>query len=156
MSTKVKLYLKEELFNQDLPFILWEVCQSAYKDGSPWTKEQFSMDLKLEYSHYIIVMDENQYVGFVSYHLILDEAEITHLAVKQSFQAKGYGERLLIELNKSLKQQAVQQLFLEVRCSNIPAQKLYQKYGFERITIRKNYYSHPKEDALIMCLKLRK
>lgn len=152
----MQIYRKEELEGIDLPLILWELCQNAYKDGSPWSKEQFLADLKLEYSHYLIIMKENQNVGFVSCHLILDEAEITHVAVKQAFQAQGYGKQLIKELSESLKQQEIRQLFLEVRSSNRVAQKLYQKQGFEEIAIRKKYYSHPKEDALIMCLKLRK
>ena len=156
MSSEIKICKKEEVTDSNLPFILWELCQNAYRDGSPWSKEQFLADLNLKNSQYLILMNKNQYVGFISYHLILDEAEVSHVVVNRLFQEKGYGKQLLKELSTVLKQQNIEKVFLEVRYSNTSAQRLYQKQAFEEIAIRKNYYSHPKEDALIMCLKLRK
>lgn len=152
----MNVWLKEEFDSQDLFFILWELCQKTYRDGSPWSKEQFLADLNLEHSHYLILMENNQCIGFVSYHLILDQVEITHLIVNKSFQKRGYGKQLLKELDDRLRRQGIQQVFLEVRCSNIVAKKMYQKYGFEKVMIRKNYYSNPKENAIVMCLNLRK
>ena len=156
MTDTKKIYSKEELFEVDLPFILWTICQNSYKDGSTWSKEQFSVDLTLKNSQYLIFMEQNQYVGFVSYHFILDEAEITHVVVNRPFQKNGYAKQLLKGLQSSLKRQHIQHVFLEVRRSNQVAQQLYQKYGFEEISSRKNYYSNPKEDAMVMCLKVRK
>jgi ribosomal-protein-alanine N-acetyltransferase len=89
-------------------------------------------------------------VGFAGFWIMADEAHITNIAVRESYRRRGIGELLFIALiDLALKFQA-RFLLLEVRMSNIPAQQLYQKYGFKEINVRRGYYTDNKEDALVM------
>ena len=93
----------------------------------------------------------SQYIaGFSGIWMLVDEAHVTNIAVRQEYQGRGLGEFLLLstfdlaaELNATL-------LTLEVRISNTVAQRLYAKYGFETKGVRKGYYLDNREDALIM------
>ncbi|MGX7148527.1 ribosomal protein S18-alanine N-acetyltransferase [Enterococcus ureasiticus] len=148
-------YSKENLPTEQPAGKLWLVSEHSYNHGSPWSEKQFSVDLMLKTSDYLVLIQENHWIGFVSYHLILDEAEITHVVIHKEFQQKGYGSQLIDHLVQRLVEQGVCQVFLEVRESNLNAQKLYEKKGFKTINRRKNYYSHPKEDGIVMCLKVK-
>lgn len=89
-------------------------------------------------------------VGFVGSWLMADEAHITSIAVRETYRRQGIGELLLIsaiELAMELKADIVT---LEVRVSNTGAQKLYSKYGFTQVGLRKGYYTDNREDAIIM------
>jgi ribosomal-protein-alanine N-acetyltransferase len=89
-------------------------------------------------------------VGYVGVWLMVDEAHIVAIAVRESYRRKGLGERLLydaIELALANKQENVT---LEVRRSNTSAQALYEKYRFLNVGVRKRYYSDNHEDAIIM------
>lgn len=89
-------------------------------------------------------------VGYVGVWLMVDEAHIVAIAVRESYRRKGLGERLLydaIELALANKQESVT---LEVRRSNTSAQALYEKYRFLNVGVRKRYYSDNHEDAIVM------
>jgi [ribosomal protein S18]-alanine N-acetyltransferase len=89
-------------------------------------------------------------VGYVGVWLMVDEAHIVAIAVRESYRRQGLGERLLydaIELALSNKQENVT---LEVRRSNTSAQALYEKYRFLNVGVRKRYYSDNHEDAIVM------
>ncbi len=89
-------------------------------------------------------------VGFAGLWLMLDEAHITTIGVKASHRGRGVGELLLLGLFDAALEMGASLMTLEVRVSNVVAQKLYEKYGFERVGIRKGYYSDNGEDAYIM------
>jgi [ribosomal protein S18]-alanine N-acetyltransferase len=94
--------------------------------------------------------------GFVGLWLMVDEAHIINIAVKETYRGKGIGELLLIasiELSLRIKATVVT---LEVRASNTIAQNLYTKYGFSQMGVRKGYYTDNKEDAFIMTTDLIK
>ena len=89
-------------------------------------------------------------VGYVGVWLMVDEAHIVAIAVRESYRRKGLGERLLydaIELALANEQESVT---LEVRRSNTGAQALYEKYRFLNVGVRKRYYSDNHEDAIVM------
>jgi ribosomal-protein-alanine N-acetyltransferase len=89
-------------------------------------------------------------VGYVGVWLMVDEAHIVAIAVREAYRRKGLGERLLhdaVELALSNKQETVT---LEVRRSNTGAQALYEKYRFLNVGVRKRYYSDNHEDAIVM------
>ena len=94
---------------------------------------------------------EEQYIiGFAGLWLMADEAHITNIAVRQGYQRRGIGEHLLIAMISLAIAQDAHTLILEVRTSNTTAQKLYHKYGFTQVDIRRSYYTDNKEDALVM------
>jgi len=89
-------------------------------------------------------------IGFASMWIMADEAHITNIAVRQSYQRQGIGEILLmstIDLAAELKANIAT---LEVRVSNLPAQSLYSKHGFVQAGLRRGYYTDNREDALLM------
>src|SRR6266542_3157998 len=81
---------------------------------------------------------------------MVDEAHITTFAVHPGFRRQRVGERLLQRLFEIAAVMNAEWLTLEVRVSNLPAQRLYEKYGFRRAGVRRRYYSDNNEDALIM------
>jgi ribosomal-protein-alanine N-acetyltransferase len=89
-------------------------------------------------------------VGYAGLWLMTDEAHITTIAVDPDFQGNGLGELLLIALIDRAKQIGARWLTLEVRVTNDVAQKLYEKYTFKEMGIRRRYYSDNGEDALVM------
>lgn len=89
-------------------------------------------------------------VGFSGIWLLVDEAHITNIAVREEYRRRGIGELLLIatiDLSRELKASI---MTLEVRASNKVAQDLYGKYGFSRAGLRRGYYLDNREDAIIM------
>jgi len=88
--------------------------------------------------------------GYVGIWFQGDEAHITEIAVRQQLRGKGIGELLLIGSFQAAIEHRSSVVTLEVRASNFIAQRLYQKYGFKPVGIRKAYYSDNREDAAIM------
>jgi ribosomal-protein-alanine N-acetyltransferase len=89
-------------------------------------------------------------LGYGGFWLMYDEAHISTLAVHTSHRRKGLGELLLIALLDEASHLGVARATLEVRVSNVAAQALYAKYGFEQVGRRKAYYTDNREDALIL------
>ena len=91
-------------------------------------------------------------VGYVGMNLISGEGEITNLAVTASARGRGVATRLMDALAAI---DGVCKLMLDVRVSNAPARALYTKCGFAVDGIRKNFYSHPREDAVLMSREIK-
>ncbi len=89
-------------------------------------------------------------LGYVCLYLYGDEGEITNVAVATDARRLGIADELLTMILAESEKRGVQRIFLEVRQSNDPALHLYAKYGFLPCGLRKNYYHHPTEDALMM------
>lgn len=116
-----------------------------------WSKESFFNELNNELARYFCAFDENgELMGYCGCWQILEEAHITNVAVSPEHRRKHIGETLLTALIKSCYSEMVKYLTLEVRVSNTPAIKLYEKYGFKSLGTRKGYYQDNNEDALIM------
>src|SRR5262245_30614847 len=92
--------------------------------------------------------------GYIAARFNAGELHINNVAVREVFRGKGLGSALLNHVLEEGKVLGATAAFLEVRYGNIPAQGLYKKCGFELVGRRKNYYSDPPEDALIMSAKL--
>jgi ribosomal-protein-alanine N-acetyltransferase len=85
---------------------------------------------------------------------VLDEGNITNIAVEKSYRRKNGGRMLVQAIVNEANARKLSFLTLEVRLSNLPAIKLYESCGFARVGLRKNYYEHPREDALLMTKRL--
>lgn len=121
---------------------------------SPWHFESLQYDVcDNSNSLYMIAIEQETIIGFCGVHIVLDECHINNVAVLPQYRRKGVA-KALIELLISSTEKLIKMYWLEVRQSNIAAKKLYEKFGFEPITIRKKYYTDTNEDALIMCLNL--
>jgi len=93
-------------------------------------------------------------LGFVGLWLMVDEAHIINIAVRECHRGNGIGELLLISSIDLASQLKARVVTLEVRASNTVAQNLYSKYGFEKVGVRKGYYTDNREDAFIMTTDL--
>ena len=92
--------------------------------------------------------------GYVGIWFQGDQAHITEIAVRESMRGRGIGELLLIGTVRAAYEQGLEEVTLEARVSNFIAQRLYDKYGFNEVGIRKNYYADNREDAVIMTTDL--
>jgi ribosomal-protein-alanine N-acetyltransferase len=93
----------------------------------------------------------NEYiVGLAGFWVMVDEAHITTLAVRDAYRRQGIGEQLLIEIIERAAQLKANVVTLEARISNKQAQALYQKYGFQKVGVRRAYYTDNGEDAILM------
>ncbi len=117
-----------------------------------WSEKAFMDELENPSATVFVALQGNEIVGFGGVQTVLDEAYITNIAVKKEFRRQGVGDALL----KAIISHCTYSSFvtLEVRVSNSAAIKLYEKSGFVSQGIRKNFYSHPTEDANIMTLFL--
>ena len=118
--------------------------------STPWTENMLSDALFDPHASFIVAEDgEGGVLGYAGLHVVLDEGYIDNIAVEEAARRHGVASALLDvycrfgEVNLAF-------LTLEVRASNAPAIALYEKYGFVRAGLRKGYYQHPREDAIIM------
>ncbi|WP_419852589.1 ribosomal protein S18-alanine N-acetyltransferase [Actinobacillus pleuropneumoniae] len=143
-----------EIINESDFDRLFEIEQAAHL--VPWSKGTLLNNQGDKYLN-LKLTEQDQIVAFAICQTVLDEATLFNIAVDPNFQAKGYGKRLLSALIERLREQGILTLWLEVRESNLAAQKLYDSLGFNEVTIRKNYYPTPsgeRENAVVMALYL--
>lgn len=108
-----------------------------------WRQNRFFGDKSPESSGQFVI-------GFASLWVMADEAHITNIAVRNGYQRQGIGELLLISIMDLAAEVKANIATLEVRVSNLPAQRLYNKYGFVEVGLRHGYYTDNREDALLM------
>lgn len=122
--------------------------------SKPWTKQDFINAMSDRHNIYVVAEDENkEIVGYCGIWGVLDEGQITNVAVRPEDQGQGIGFAMLTELLRIGKNEGLQQYTLEVRKSNLKAIKLYERLGFVEEGIRKNFYDKPVEDGIIMWLR---
>lgn len=116
----------------------------------PWSEKSFEDSISREDTIFLVCEEASIVTGYMGMYLSFDEASVTNVAVSPAFRKKGYGEQLVAVAKEKAKDAGAESIFLEVRVSNIPAISLYKKMGFEELGIRKKFYEHPVEDAIIM------
>ena len=117
----------------------------------PWPASAFRHELtQNKNARYIVARDGERIVAYAGLWLMVDEAHITTFAVLPEERRRRIGERLLQRQFEIAHELNAEWLTLEVRASNLAAQRLYEKYGFRRAGVRRRYYSDNNEDALIM------
>ena len=122
--------------------------------STPWSLDNFKAIFRYEYNHYLTAWDGEEIVGFIGLMEVAGEGDITNVAVLPSHRKRGIGDQLVSSMIALAKEKEISKIMLEVRASNEAAIHLYEKYGFEFLCIRKNYYQKPTEDANIMCWQL--
>jgi ribosomal-protein-alanine acetyltransferase len=117
----------------------------------PWSKEALSYDILENDNAFVIVAEyEGEFAGYADIWTVLDEADLYSIAVRVDFRRKGIGDAIMLAMTEMLSANGVATINLEVRVSNMPAIKLYKKYGFNECGVRPGYYLDNGEDALIM------
>jgi ribosomal-protein-alanine N-acetyltransferase len=94
--------------------------------------------------------DSHYIVGFASMWILADEAHVTNIAVRGPYRRQGIGELMLLSVIDKAREHKANVVTLEVRASNTAAQRLYRKYGFNQVGLRRGYYMDNKEDAILM------
>ena len=116
-----------------------------------WAKSSFYDEMSNNLAKYYCAKTSNgELVGYAGTWHIIDEGHITTIAVKKEYQRNHIGEAIMHKIIEDCYKDGVKYLTLEVRISNTPAIKLYEKYGFQSLGARKGYYQDNNEDALIM------
>lgn len=118
-----------------------------------WTYSIFEKELENPNSQYFVALINNEIVGFAGIWKVLDETHITNIVTKSSKRHMGIASKLLEKLIETAKFEKATLLTLEVNETNTNAIKLYEKYNFKKIGLRKNYYGQNK-NAIIMTLFL--
>lgn len=126
------------------------LCIENLSFHDPWNKESMEKELYNSFARYVVVLKDNEVIGYGGMWLILDEGHITNIAVHPDFRGMGAGNRIMESLIETCIAENIIALTLEVRSSNTVAKNLYFKYGFSLEGIRKGYYADNKEDALIL------
>lgn len=116
-----------------------------------WSCQTLLSELNNTNSYYIVAKLNTKVVGFAGIWKSVDDVHITDIVVKKDFRKNGIGSLLLQKLISVAKELKFKELTLEVNSNNEPAKKLYLKFGFKELGIRKRYYNNT-DDAIIMTL----
>lgn len=117
----------------------------------PWSLSLFLGELNLRSSrYYVVARVDGVVVGYAGLMFSMDEAHVTTIAVDPAWQRHRIGSRLMVNLVRAALARGAAHMTLEVRVSNVAAQRMYERFGFQTEGVRKNYYAESKEDALIM------
>ena len=122
--------------------------------SSPWSPRTFPRLLDRPGAELRVVEEEGGIVAYGVLWCILDEGELANIAVAPTARGRGVGQRLLDHFVEVARGRGVHRLFLEVRESNEVALRLYRSRGFVEIGRRRNYYERPREDALVLELRI--
>ena len=128
--------------------------QECFSD--PWSEAALEEELYNPQASFIVAEDgEGGVLGYAGLHVVLDEGYIANVAVEEAARRHGVASALM-DVYCRFGQAHLAFLTLEVRASNTSAIQLYLKHGFEEVGRRKNFYSNPKEDAIIMTRAFQK
>ena len=127
---------------------VWELEKKCF--SVPWSEESIRAMFSEKGYWNLTARDDGSLVGYIGMKAVLDEADITNVAVDPDRRRQGIGKMLLRELLAKAGELGIRRIFLEVRVSNTAARALYEQAGFRTVDVRKNYYEKPKEDAYIM------
>lgn len=122
----------------------------------PWSENAFLEELGNPRARFMVAQDGTGLVlGYLGLHYVLDEGYIANIAVDPLYRRRGIACALLSDAEDFAKKASLSFLTLEVRQSNLAAQRLYRRHGFSPAGLRKNYYQHPKEDAVLMTRRVK-
>ena len=119
--------------------------------SDPWSRRMLSEHLENECAATLVAQGEDGTIlGYAGVLVVVDEGYITNIAVRPEYRRQGVASQLLDVFRRFAEGKGLAFLTLEVRASNAAARALYAKHGYVEAGCRKNYYEHPREDAVIM------
>ncbi|NLB19847.1 MAG: ribosomal protein S18-alanine N-acetyltransferase [Clostridium sp.] len=127
--------------------VVYDISKDAFP--LPWSKEDLIREIINPMAINLVALIDHEVVGYLQCWFTPYDADLLNIAVKPEYKRQHIGKTLHLELIAMLQEKCVQNLFLEVRVSNLPAQSLYHNLGFITLTKREKYYING-EDAFIM------
>ena len=122
-----------------------------------WNENQIRDMLRNDYDEVYVVEDNRKLVAYANLRHVGDdrpECEVMRICAEPDYRRKKYADKLMERMLQFARTRKAASVLLEVRASNDPAMALYRKHGFSEISRRRDYYSNPTEDAVIMQLVL--
>ena len=119
--------------------------------GEPWSEESLRLLLGNGGVAFVAV-DNGRVVAYGGMLTVLDEGQITNIAVLPEYRRIGYGRAVVSALIEYGRNNGISTVSLEVRSSNLAAKTLYESMGWKECGVRKNFYRFPTEDAIVMVL----
>ncbi|HCJ09762.1 MAG TPA: ribosomal-protein-alanine N-acetyltransferase [Clostridiales bacterium] len=118
---------------------------------TPWSRAAYHRELLLNgCATYLVGRLDGRVVSYGGMWVVLDEAHVTNLAVHPDYRRGGVGRVTMLALEQRARELGARRMTLEVRVSNTPARRLYEKLGYRGTGIRRNYYTDTREDAIVM------
>lgn len=142
-----KTFVVDAFYHADIPAIeeIEKLCFSE-----PWSDASFAFSLSAPFTYCASIRSGGSLIGYCVFSLLFGEAEIQNIAIAPDARRNGAAEALLRSVLDVCHSEGCESVFLEVRQSNLPARALYEKLGFCNYGVRKDYYSKPTEDAVLM------
>ena len=118
--------------------------------GNPWSRDDLAAQPSNENAHFLAAVSGDGVCGYIGVYEYFESCEIANLAVGKQFRRQGIAKALINAAAENAEKRGCEFITLEVRPSNVPALDLYFSLGFEKAGMRKNFYTSPAEDALIL------
>ena len=121
--------------------------------SKPWSENAIAAELENDSADYYVGKLCGEVIGYIGMHCAADECYVANVGVLKKYRRMGVGSALIKYAADTAQQMKMSFISLEVRPSNTEAVRIYERFGFEKVGLRKNFYSEPKEDGLIMTLR---
>lgn len=118
--------------------------------GRAWTEEVYGQELERPFAQLYVVERAGAIIGLSCTWIVSDEAHLLRIATAAAHRREGLGHRMLSSVVSRARAAGCERIILEVGASNVAAVSLYEKFVFERLGLRRGYYSNPPDDALVM------
>lgn len=133
-------------------FVPFVVQLEEYCFSDSWSAAGVEAELKSPVARFLVAQDAGEVLGYVSAAFVVDECFINRLAVAPAYRRHKVGTQLMHALLERAWSEGMSFVTLEVRESNRTAIAFYEQFGFHPVGVRKNFYRHPKEDAVLMTI----
>lgn len=121
---------------------------------APFSRGTFKELLENESCFSWVVLEGEVVLGYAVFSLVIDESELINIAVEKTNRRRGIGRFLMKKIIRFLEKKGAENLFLEVRPSNLGARSFYEGFGFVKINVRRGYYEDNREDAYVLARRI--
>lgn len=117
----------------------------------PWNKQQYTYELEdNHYANLYVLLKDDRIIGYIDFWVTFEICQLAKIAIHPAYRSKHYARELMDAMIKVAEHKGCENISLEVRCSNMIAQRLYETYNFIKVNVRKQYYQDNGEDALVL------
>ena len=115
-----------------------------------WSEKNIKDSIESKFDYCMVIEEGYRVLAYIIFRVNMDEAELFRIATGKNSRNFGFAHELMNFMISNLRKMKVKKVFLEVRSKNTVAIRHYENYGFKKIGIRREYYSNPLDDALLM------